>query len=485
MITRIKNSLFQNNSTRQTVVKNTFWLFVGEIVGRLLRFSIVVYAARVLGAADYGIFSFALTIAAFATIFADIGISAVITRETSRQPELRERYFGAALGVKAILILASSLLVLFGVPLFASVPAALPLLPLVVLIFAFDSLREFGFGLNRALEQMEREAFIKILMNGAITILGFAALFFSPTPYALAVSYAVGSGLGCLLTAWLLREYIRALQKGIDWSLAWPLFKMAWPVGMLGLLGAIMINTDMIMLGWWVSPTELGQYAAAQKIILLLYIAPSLIASAAFPALARLADKSGDAFRSILEESTAAVQALALPLAVGGILVAPQLIRLLFGAEYVFAAPTLIVLLTSLVLVFPTALFSNALFAFNEQRRFLWYLALGAGSNALCNWLLIPSYGLMGAAAATIISQLLTTFFVWHRIRQRTGARFAGRLVRIILATLAVAAATGSTIAQTDSAIAAIAAGVATYGAALLILREPLLTTVLSRLRRH
>ncbi|MEK7590294.1 MAG: oligosaccharide flippase family protein, partial [Patescibacteria group bacterium] len=80
MFLKIKNWLFSNQTISQTIAKNTFWLFSGQMIGRLLRAAIVIYAARVLGAASWGAFSYALGIAAFLTIFSDIGINALITK---------------------------------------------------------------------------------------------------------------------------------------------------------------------------------------------------------------------------------------------------------------------------------------------------------------------------------------------------------------------------------------------------------------------
>ncbi|MDP3901436.1 MAG: oligosaccharide flippase family protein, partial [bacterium] len=100
MFPKVKNWLFQNQNIAQTIAKNTFWLFSGQIVSRLLRAAIVIYAARVLGAASWGAFSYALGIAAFLTIFSDIGINALITKEASRNPQLKDAYLSTAFFTK-------------------------------------------------------------------------------------------------------------------------------------------------------------------------------------------------------------------------------------------------------------------------------------------------------------------------------------------------------------------------------------------------
>lgn len=481
---RITRILFSESSAGQVVVKNTFWLFLGEVLGRLIRFSIVVYAARILGAGEYGIFSYALTIAAFLTIFSDIGVSAVITRETSRKPELREQYISTAISLKLILIFLNCLLLLFVVPLVMNLEGVAQLLPLVLLIFAFDSMRELGFGINRGLEQMQREAVVKIIMNTAIAGLGFWALAVAPTAHALAVSYALGSGLGLIGTVIMLRQHLRASIFSVSAKNLGQMFFAAWPVGMLGLLGAIMINTDMFMLGWWVNSEQLGYYAAAQKIILLLYVAPTLFASAVFPALSRFAHDKSEAFLLFFEKSLRGILLVALPVAVCGIIVAPQLISLLFGAEYAPAALTLRLLLSTVILVFPSSLFSNALFAHDKQKSFLKLLALGAVSNALLNWLLIPRFGIEGAAWATIGSQLLSTFFVWVLMQRTVKFNWTQGFMRVLVATFLTAIFCAGILSLGAPILVSIFASIAVYGLLLIILKEPLTISGLKLLKR-
>ena len=74
-VTKIKDLLLNNQGTTQTIAKNTFWLFSGQFFGKLVRIAIVIYAARVLGPASWGAFSYAMSLVAFMIIFSDMGIS--------------------------------------------------------------------------------------------------------------------------------------------------------------------------------------------------------------------------------------------------------------------------------------------------------------------------------------------------------------------------------------------------------------------------
>ena len=171
--------LFSNTGVTQTIAKNTFWLFFGQIASRLLRAAIVIYAARILGAASWGAFSYALGIATFLTTFSDIGINALITKESSRNPQLKDQYLSTAFFIKIglVIILVVGLIIYF--PKLVKIEEAAAIMPILIFVFAFDTLRDLGSAISRALEKMQIEAGIQIFTNLAIVVLGFILLKFS------------------------------------------------------------------------------------------------------------------------------------------------------------------------------------------------------------------------------------------------------------------------------------------------------------------
>ena len=230
MVKRLKELLFQNRSTRQTITKNVFWLSIGQIASRLIRAVIIIYSARVLGAAEYGIFSYALGLAGFFTIFADIGINQTLTREMAQKPERLSNYFSTAFWIKIFLFLITAALVMVVAPHFSKIEKIASIIPFVALIVIFDGLREFTLSLFRAREKMEFEAMATLLTNAAITALGFAALYFSTTSQSLTFSYAIATGIGALASIIILKTEFKKVINFFDKNLIKPLFSTAWPV---------------------------------------------------------------------------------------------------------------------------------------------------------------------------------------------------------------------------------------------------------------
>jgi len=286
---------------------------------------------------------------------------------------------------------------------------------------------------------MEIEAISNILTQGIILIAGILILKFSPSPEHLALSYVLGSAAGLLFVLIYLWPFFKKFWRNFDKNLVKPILKTAWPLGIGGLLGAVMVNTDTVLIGWLQKAADVGYYSAAQKPIMLLYILPfSLIAGAFFPVLAKFANKDNERFRNILEKGMTVIFLLSLPMAIGMILISDQAINLLFGSEY-FNLPTILALqILSLTLI--TNAFSiflvNALFACDRQKELIYYWTIGAVGNAVFDLILIPFWGIAGCALATLITQIISGSVLWYKMKQVNNFHIFPYLKKNILATL-------------------------------------------------
>lgn len=101
-ISEIKTLFFENIGVKQTILKNTFWLAVASGVSKFLKLILFIYVARILGATEYGKFTFALAFVTLFVVFSDFGLSSIVTRELSREKE-KEKEFSAILSLKFIL----------------------------------------------------------------------------------------------------------------------------------------------------------------------------------------------------------------------------------------------------------------------------------------------------------------------------------------------------------------------------------------------
>lgn len=484
MIGKIKQALFHNTSTRQTVAKNTIWLAISNIGGRLLRAGIIVYAARVLGAANWGSFSYALTIAAFLAVFVDIGINAIITKSIASgdTPEHRSQILSTTFYIKMVLLAIGITLITLISP-YLTVAGIQTLIPIVILIFAFDTLREFGFALTRALERMEYEAGLFLLTNASIVGLGFWFITISPTTTSLAYAYALGGAIGMLATFFVFRKHFGQLLTRFNWKLVKPLLAQAWPFAISGILGVLMLNTDILIIAWKLSPTEVGLYSAPQRIIQLLYVLPSIVATSVLPAFSRLALADKGRFRAVLERVTSFMVAVAVPMAIGGAMLSKEIMLLLYGAEYTPSALPFAILCITLLVDFIAVILNNALFAHGRQKRLVVYFAIGGLLNVVLDLVLIPGYGIAGCAAATLIAQTVSNTYLRWQVKRVQPFAVLPRLKKVAVAAVVMGIFTYGLQQLGVPVLITIAASGLVYLGTLYALKEPLVHAMKSILR--
>lgn len=432
---KIKDFLFKNENVGQTITKNTFWLSLSEFIGRTLRITIIIYAARVLGAAGWGTFSYLTSLAAVFTIFSDIGISTVLVREVSKSPEKEIKYFSTTFILKLALTVISFIALVFITPLFTGIPLSKLLLIAIGMLFIFDSFRRFGTSVFRAREKMENEALINILTQLIIVVGGFIALYFVKTPESLAIAYATGAGLGLLVAAYFLRDNLKHLFSGFDKALVWSIAKAAWPLSLAAIFGMLLVNIDTVMVGWFRPAESVGYYSAAQKPIALLYILPTLIVGGFFPALARLARKNDIEFKRVFERALGLIVAIAFPVSIGIMLTSGEIVELVYGSAYIPAAGPLRILALTLLTAFPVSILIHGVFAYNKQSSLVPLWISGAALNVVLNLFLIPRSGISGAAWASLITQFVINTLIWLRMKRINNFSVFKKLPPILLAT--------------------------------------------------
>lgn len=447
---KLKELLFENRGVNQRIIKNTFWLGFGQVAGRLIRSVVLILAARIIGAEGYGVFSYVISIAGIMTIFSDIGLSKLLVRDIAKNPEEEEKYISTALGIKFFFVVLSIVLIISGAPLITNIPEALPLIPIAALLLVFDGFRIFLLAITRAKEKMQVEAGIEVFTNMAIVFFGAIVLVFFPSPKLLMTGYTLGVCLGLVFAWWLIKDYLKKLRESFSKELVKKILSDAWPFALISFFSILMIHTDTIMIGILRAAEDVGLYAAAQRPVQILYIFPSLLGISFLPALSRFAGKEEGRLRLALERVLAGVFLLALPIALGGLIVGPEIIQFVYGNEFAASAIPFKILLLSLIAVFPGSIMSFVILAYNEQKSIIKFWSGVALANIFLNYLLIPYFGIIGAASATIVTLFAANGFAWLRVQKINSFRIFPLLWKI---TISVVIMTLFTMALKSSGI--------------------------------
>lgn len=437
MISKIKSFLFENRSTRQTITKNFFWLTASQLGSRLIRAIVIIYAARILGASEYGIFSYALGLAGFFTVFSDVGVGQVLTREAAKDATKRSYYFATAFWIKVALLLFVALIIIFVTPYLSRVEGIRQLLPIIAFLVVFDGLSGLASSFFRAMEKMEWDAITTILTNTLITASGFIVLYFYATTKVFTVAYALSVAFGTVISLFIIREEVYKVTTHGRRDYVKPILKSALPIAFVSILGQFMLNTDLVMLGWWQTPAAIGYYSAGQRIVQILFTLPSILAISIFPTLSRLiGNGESDKIKSLMEKSLTFAFLLSLPIVVGGVVMAKPIINLVYGAEYLPAVGAFQALLVTILILFPGTLINDAAIAFDKQGQITKYLFAAAVTNAVFDAIFIPIFGIIGSAIATIIAITLNTSLSWRLLKRTTAFYILPNLKKIIISSI-------------------------------------------------
>lgn len=479
MFTKVKSFLFKNTSSKQTVAKNTFWLTVSNFGGRAIKAVIIIYAARVLGTSEYGVFSYAVTLAGFMSLFMDPGINSVLMREAAKSTdEERRRTFSTTFIIKIVLIFIGAAIIIFIGPFFSTLPGAGALLPIAAAILMFDTLREFFLSLLRGMEKMEWDTAVFLFTNLAIVIFGFFFMMMHPTAQALGWGYAIGTGLGAIAAAFVLRDYLKELFSRFSAKLVAPILQSAWPFAIVGVLGLLFTNTDILIISWIKTASDVGIYSAAIRIIQVLYIIPGIIQTSTLPLFSRLAKKDDAKFREALERIVGIVFLISIPAAIGGVILATPILVTLFGAAFAPGSLAFKILLTTLVVDFPGAIIANAIFVYGHQKSLIITSAIGGVANVLFDVLLIPRFGMAGSGIATLIAQVVSNGYLWYVMKKINHFEIFPHLKNIIASSVAMGLATVVLIFLGVNVIVNVILSSAVYIFCLYLLREPMLREI-------
>jgi len=409
MIDKLKAIFFNSQGQRKTMLKNFLWLATGQVGGRIIRSAITIYAARALGTAGYGVFSYAMGLTAFFIFFKNIGVDSILTREVARRPAERDRLFATSFWIEVGLLIVTAFLLLFVAPLLSHIPEALLLIPALAVMIIADDMKDLLIAFFRGIEKMEWEAIVVVATNIVLVLFGFGALLISATPLYLALAYAASSVFGVLFAGGIIFiRHIRGFFRSFDKDLIAPILRSAWPMAVSGLASLFLFNIDIIMLGYWRTVDDVGVYAAVQKIVGILAVIPALIATSTFPVFSRLAHQKDSAhMREAMESVLRILFLFAVPLVLGGIVLSAPLLEFIFGAAYVSGASAMAVLLVSILAIFPLAIFTNFIFAYDEQRKTIIYPIVASLVNIGLNYVLIPKFGMIGASVATLTSNFI------------------------------------------------------------------------------
>jgi O-antigen/teichoic acid export membrane protein len=398
--------------------------FVLHLLGVGLLFLMHTVLARLLGAGEYGIYSYAHTITMILTVFVPLGWPTALMRfiaqyqEEQRWDLLRgalmrahQITLGSALLVAALLWLASVLL-----PLPAAIQTSLAYAALLLPALSFVGLR------RKALQAIQRVmasiAFEEILLP--LLVLAVCLAFHVRTAHQALWSHWAAATLVLGLASWWLWRHLpepvhqaRPEYQTPDWM------RVALPMMFGGITQMILNRADVLLLGAMLDMKAVGLYSAANRLAGLNTFVLGAINTMAAPMFASAHHgRRHDQFRLIMAKAMIWSTAGSLPLFLL-MLLWPEGLLGFFGSEFPQGAPLLRVLALGQMVNAVTGPVGFNLLMSGKEKQFAYTLATIATLNVAANLVLIPHFGAVGAAWVAAVSvgvlnawQLILTGFM-------------------------------------------------------------------------
>lgn len=400
---------------------NTGIAVAGGLASQALKLLVLIYVARVYGAAEYGSFSFAYSIYAFLYVVSQFGLPTFAAREVAQTRRLDPRLFKSVSEARLLLAVCSAVV-------------ALVVLSLIPQVTREELYLLAGFGLSnvalaffsdwvfQGMGKLHGWAALNIIWQGLWLFFTVAAVRAGASIRAVSFAYAAGA-LVAATAGWLWwRRTLRRAGESSDahYSLR-SVLKEGTHLGTGTMLQTLLVWVDIIFVRMLLGPHGAGIYAAGNRLALGLGMLAGFYMQGAFPLLSRSALEDHADYQRTFQQAYNNLSSMFAPGALWGIFYAPEILDFIYKRqEYLAAAPVFQLFQVVLLLTtFGIVLYGlGVLLAFRQDRTYQRdYVATSLGFLLVCP-LFTWRWGITGAAAAALFVQVILFALFEFQVRR-------------------------------------------------------------------
>jgi O-antigen/teichoic acid export membrane protein len=424
------------------VVRNSVFGIAAQLAIKVLSFAFSVLIVRNLGAATYGQYTGVLAFGALFIFIADLGLSPFTVREVARLRDAADgmersrQLFSDVLVLRMLLSLLASGLVI-GTALLTGRPSVMVIaIALGNIGLLLYSLQGTSDSFLAGFERLDLSAGSKVSYQLVFVLVGSLMLWMEFGYYGLIFANL----LGIALMTYVCWRGVRALgmrfarPKPGNWFM---LLRASIPFGVVGFTLGLSYKFDSVLLNIFRSDVETGYYNAAYSLVFSTAVLSNAINTALYPSLARQAASMSHNLSSIYSRALRYLMVLSFPIAVGASALADQIVLFLFGLAYGPAALALKIVIWVVPLMFISEFLGYVVVVSGREGRVARAVLLSTGLNVVINILLVPRFGLLAAAAMTVVTEaVLVGQYLWMLREEMRQLDRAYLLWRPVLAAL-------------------------------------------------
>lgn len=388
------------------IVDNIGWLFFDKILRMGAGLFVGVWIARYLGPEQFGLLSFATAFVGLFGAIATLGLQGIVVRDIVKDPSCANETLGTAAALQLLGGMVAYLLILVSIgylrpddTLARSLIAILGSMMLLkasdIAVFWFESQVQSKYTV-----WVQNSVFLAFTAIKVVLILQQASLM----AFAWIMLFEVVV-VAVILLCVLSKRGPSLAELRVSVERAKSLLTDSWPLILSAIAVTIYMKIDQIMLGQMIGDEAVGIYSAATRISGVWYFIPMAIVASVFPAILEAKKRSEEQYYARLQKLYDLMVVLSVAVALPMTFLSTPIVILLFGEAYLESGQVLAIHIWAAVFVFLGVASSKWFLAENRQFMSFQRTALGAVVNVGLNLWLIPLYGPVGAALATVASQ--------------------------------------------------------------------------------
>lgn len=402
---------FNISATQQKVVKNLVWAVVGKIVTLLGSLLVGIFVARYLGPQQYGLMNYVFSYIAVFQVFASFGLDSIEIREEAHRNDEKNKLIGTAFLLKILFAIITILLVVLSVWIFEADMFTKWMIIMYSLSMIMNS---FGVIRNYFTSIVWNEYIVKTEITR--TIIGASIKVALLLMHADLFWFIFSTLFDTILLA---SGYIVSYRRKIDSIQTWTfdkatalyLIKQSFPLLLSGAAVVVYQKIDQVMLGNMIDKTAVGFYSVAGKFTEICLFIPTILSQTITPILVKAYHNNMDEYQRKAKSFMNITIWGTIIICTVICLISHPLIQYTFGIEYT-AAVSLLQIMIFKTIGYASAQITGALIVIeNKQKYVVIRNIIGCVVCIGLNLLLIPRYGVKGAAVASVITALCTGYF--------------------------------------------------------------------------
>lgn len=398
-------------------IKNAGWLIVGKVIQMGINFFIGILTARYLGPGNYGLINYAAAYSVFFFSICTLGINFIIVKEFVDNPFEEGKILGTSLILRGLSSIFSAI-VIIGISFILD--SNEPITKTVVILYTFSLIFQIFDMFNYWFQSRLQAKYTAIasLIAYSITAIYKIVLLITGQPVTL---FALSMSIDYISIALILFYFYKKEGGGkLSFSLKYGklLLKKSYHFILPGLMVAIYGQTDKMMLKHMINEAEIGYYATAVSLCSVWCFILSAIIDSMSPTIMKLYQEDEKNFIKYNKILYFIVFYISIIVSIIFTIFGKLIIQILFGEVYLpTVAPLRIITWYTAFSYLGVA--RNAWVVCKDKQRYLKYLYCSSAIlNVILNLIFIPKYGAVGAAFASLISQISTVIIVPFFIKE-------------------------------------------------------------------